>query len=182
MRKLLTLCLLLIAITTYSQQRYATIRIKSITPDTLYAGDSVFVDFVWSSPAIMPYVDSSYFNLYDNLYAGNGYKTMWRGKWQTLATFPYVNDSVQRIRLMIPSNADTGHAMIFQDNKQYPLYIKKRTATSIKYNRSEMKIVSTKFYNIGGSELPEPLPNILVIKVEVYEDGSFNTTKSIAVF
>lgn len=181
MKKILFVLLVAFSVSSYSQQRYAIIRIKSITPDTLYAGDSVVINFVWSPPTVAPFIDSSYFNLFDNLFAGGGYKTLWSGKWQELANFPKINDSVQQIRLKIPSNADTGHAMIFLDNKQYPLYIKYKTATSIKYNTSEGKIIETRYFNLKGEEFTLPVYNEVFIKIDIFEDGSFRSRKLITV-
>ena len=182
MKKLFTLCLLIIAINSYSQ-RYAKVYIWKITPDTVQQGDSVTVNFKYDEPQQTPYIDTTFMQVYDGINS----PIVWQDNWYNLKFYPKVavgiNDSVCQVRIKVPITTRAGVCKLYGRGGDFMQFVvKTKVATAIIDKRNTGKIISTRYFGLNGNEYLEPLNNQLMIKVELFEDGSYNTTKSIAVF
>lgn len=181
MKNYLLSILIFITFGVFGQNRFAVIApIKIYPTDTFYAGDSIIMDFKWKKPTVTPIVDSS--RLYFTSFKNSILIPIWEDKWQALKDFPVVDrigaDSIQRIRLKLPNNIDTGNAFFVVTFTNYPIYIKSRVATAIKTYTKESKIIATRYFDILGNELSVPKSNMIIIKVDTYEDGSFTSKRT----
>jgi len=193
MKNLLLATFALFSFAAYSQSHdyNAVLYFASKTPiDTVYTGDSINIYYSidiatfkpeqraiiqlipnWFANQSNPY--SPKFTLYSDTSAG------YKARYDASKGFYFV-------KVLIPANADTGTARILQpiyNGSLFSIYIKKRTSipTGIINHKNEGKIIDTRYFDLGGAELTAPVPNQLIIKVDMYEDGSFKSTKSITV-
>lgn len=176
MKKLLLAALTLFTFSAYSQT-YAKIYIWKISPDTVFAGDSVTVDFKFEEPQQNPKADTTSMQIY----YGPGYTPfIWMDKWQNIYNYPKkevgFQDSVYLVKLRIPTNTTPGDCRIYGRGGDYlPFYVKART-TAVILNKTVVKVKETRYYNLLGAELPEALPGVRVIRVTIYEDGSYSSS------
>ena len=176
MKRLLLAALILFTFSAYSQT-YAKIYIWKISPDTVFAGDSITVDFKFDEPQQNPKIDTTFMQVY----YGSGFTSyIWKDKWQNIYNYPKkevgFQDSVYQVRVRIPTNTMVGDCRIYGRGGSYlPFYVKART-TAVILNKTVVKVKETRYYNLLGAELPEALPGVRVIRVIIYEDGSSSSS------
>lgn len=176
MKRLLLVTLTLLSLSAFSQN-YAKVYIWEVAPDSAYQGDTITVGFKFEEPVQSPKIDTTFIQLYDN---SSSTPFVWKDKWQNLYSYPKkevgFQDSIYLVKIVVPVTTRPGDCRVYGRGGSYlPLYVKTRTATSIKTNKSELKIKSVRYFSLSGAELSEPVVGQKMIKVEVYEDDSFSS-------
>jgi len=176
MKNLLFIAAVLLSLSSYSQT-WARVYIWKISPDTVFAGDSVTVDIKFDEPQQNPKIDTTFMQVY----YGSGFTAyIWKDKWQNIYNYPKrevgFQDSVYQVRVRIPTNTMAGDCRIYGRGGDYlPFYVKART-TAVLLNKTVVKVKETRYYSLLGAELPEAVPGVRMIRVTIYEDGSYSSS------
>lgn len=181
MRNFIIVALLLASMNTRAQ-KFATIYIWDIRPDTAYLGDSIDIDFKFVPPNQTPEVPYATMQLAD---ANLKLYMLWNDDWRKLYNFPKYpvgvgNDSVYRMRVKIPVEAKAGACRIYAhggDNMSFTVL--DRVATSVKNHVGE-KPVSHRYFDLWGRELEEAPAGAMFIRMDVYAGGDFTSRLVIA--
>jgi hypothetical protein len=133
MKRLLLVTLTLITFSAFSQN-YAKVYIWEVSPDTVYQGDTITVGFKFDEPVQNPKLDTTFMQILD----GSGRTPfVWKDTWQNLYSYPKkevgFQDSIYIVKIVVTITTQAGDCRVIGRGGSYlPLYVKAKTATSIK--------------------------------------------------